>query len=300
MRTSPILIAILSVLAIGLFASFIWANSKSEENGQLKANNAHLSSQLAQLDSLKMDLQHEVDSLIATYTALAQENEELQSKLVQKDGLIARKTALVKNVRSASASDIRGLKQQMQDLINLKVNMEVSIHEIYRQNDSLKVEIVKKEEEVEVVKKEKKILTQLKENLENDLTLSNFKATAFRVEVEGKKGKVTSKGKRARNIVVSFDLNEIPAKYQGTRPLYMIIKDEQQNVIATDQFYPVTISRGDQTLNIHAVMRQQAEIGADQRINFNYDLEDKLQEGYYRIEIYTDIALLGVTSFRVG
>ena len=68
----------------------------------------------------------------------------------------------------------------------------------------------------------------------------------------------------------------------------------------TRALFPALIQGETQSINIAAVMRREADIDENQRLNFIYDVEEKLESGYYEVEIYTDIALLGVANFRVG
>jgi hypothetical protein len=47
------------------------------------------------------------------------------------------------------------------------------------------------------------------------------------------------------------------------------------------------------------VQQKDTDIVENQRLTFNYELEDKLKSGYYRVAVYTDIGLLGASSFRL-
>jgi hypothetical protein len=52
-------------------------------------------------------------------------------------------------------------------------------------------------------------------------------------------------------------------------------------------------------MDILAVRGKDVNLTANQRLSFNYDLEDKLNGGFYRVSVYTDIGLLGTSSFRL-
>ena len=132
------------------------------------------------------------------------------------------------------------------------------------------------------------------------LTLANFKASAFRVEVEKKRGsKATAKSRKAKRIKVSFDLTNVPEEYQGVRPLYLVISDDKATPIKLDNPIKAQIQVNGQTTDIIAAESKEINVTDNQRLSFSHDLAEKLGSGYYRVALYTDIGLLGANSFRL-
>ncbi|MDX1667003.1 MAG: hypothetical protein R3350_07230 [Saprospiraceae bacterium] len=134
----------------------------------------------------------------------------------------------------------------------------------------------------------------------NRLTLANFKASAFQVELERKNDKVTSKARRARRIIITFDLTNVPEEYQGVRPLYLVINDEKATpIVSTEDAINTEVMINGEVVDLVAAEAKEVDIAENQRLAFTHDLSDKLEPGYYRAAVYTDIGLLGAASFRL-
>ncbi|NJO86960.1 MAG: hypothetical protein HC821_02670, partial [Lewinella sp.] len=132
------------------------------------------------------------------------------------------------------------------------------------------------------------------------LTLDNFKATAFSVELmKGKGETVTATGRRARRIAVSFDLAGVPQEYQGVRTLYLVISDDKGKPITSEKTIPAKVNVNGQRMDILALATRELNIEESQRVNFSHELDQKLSEGFYRAQVFTDIGLLGASSFRL-
>ena len=52
-------------------------------------------------------------------------------------------------------------------------------------------------------------------------------------------------------------------------------------------------------MDIIAVAAQDENLGSSQRLSFTHELEDKISAGLYRVTAYTDIGMLGASSFRL-
>lgn len=303
MRSQAILTLLTILLSLTVVITFGWGKTKEVESLEFQEKTFALTSQVNELDVLKKELQSEIDSLMIAYEEVKTANHSLQKKVSRKNKAIDEKNELIAQIQEANFERTQSLTDQIKELIEMKTNLQTTIHKVHRQNDSLVVIVEKRIEERRQARKIARDLAAQNNKLEieNDgLMLKNFKATAFRIELEGKNGKIMSKAKRIKKIKVSFDLNEIPEKYQENRPVYMVIKNEKNHPIATQALFPALIQREDQSLNIEAVMRKELDILEKQRVDFEYNIEDKMEAGYYEIEIYTDIALLGKTSFRAG
>jgi hypothetical protein len=52
-------------------------------------------------------------------------------------------------------------------------------------------------------------------------------------------------------------------------------------------------------MDIIAVKAKDVDIAENQRLSFVYDLEEKLDPGFYRVSIFTEIGMLGSSSIRL-
>lgn len=268
----------------------------------LEARNTELSSEIENLNTLKEKLSFEVDSLHFAYELLATENEELQNSKEAAEAKAKQKDGVIRRVQRKAKSESANLKEQIELLLAEKAQLQQSINYIQMENDSLRMVTGQLTADLAASKSENQALADLNATIQEELkklTLSNFKASAFRVEVEKNKPKATAKSRRAKRIMVSFDLTEVNAKYQGVRPLYMVITDDKGTPIKDSNPIQAQVVVNGQQMDIQAVKQQEVNIEESQRLSFNHELEEKLKRGYYRVAVYTDIGLLGASSFRL-
>jgi hypothetical protein len=98
---------------------------------------------------------------------------------------------------------------------------------------------------------------------------------------------------------VSFDLTNVPEEYQGIRPIYLVLTDDKSTPIQVENAKPVKIVINQQEIDLFVAKSREVSLASNQRINFSYELEDKLKPGYYRASVYTDVGLLGASNFRL-
>ena len=296
----PIVIA--AILAILLLISGWWGWQQSKQKQQYQTERDELNQELSSLNELKADLEMEVDSLESAYTTLAEENESLQGSLVEAQSQISRQRAAVRAAQNNAAAEVNNLKAEIQALLEEKDILESSIFALQSENDSLRTLAGTLERDLSIARDENTALNNLNQAIQeelNRLTLANFKATAFQVELERRSSKVTARSGRARRIRVSFDLTNVPEEYQGVRPLYLTISDEKATPIEVSNPIRTSVIVNGQEMNIQAVEAKEMNITSSQRLTFTHELDEKLSAGYYRAAVYTDIGLLGAASFRL-
>lgn len=293
------------VLALLLLLAGIWGFRQSSAKSTLQKENDKMSKELSDLNDLKEDLAVEVDSLEEAFAVLTEENASLQNSLDDAASQIARKNAAVKAAErqaNTSVSEINNLRAEIQELLTSKEQLESSINELQTENDSLKTLAGVLVKDLSKMRADNEALANLNRSMEEELkklTLTNFKASAFQVEVERKKPKVTSKAKAARRVLVTFDLTEVPTEYHGIRPVYMAITDKTGNPIKAENPIQAKVVVNDQTMDLIAVKSKNVNITQSQRLSFTHDLSPRLKSGYYRVSVYTDIGLLGSSTFRL-
>lgn len=296
------LIILAVILGILLVGAGIWGITQNRAKNKLAAENTELNGSLEELEALRADLVREVDSLQQEYTVLAEQNTELQGSLTEAQDKIAATETALRNAKARSSSEINSLRAEIQQLMALKEDLQANITAVQAENDSLRAVTGILESDLSAARDENQALANLNQSIQTEverLTLANFKAQAFQVELERGNEKATAKARRARTIRVSFDLTDVPAKYQGLRTLYLTISDEQGTPInATNPIKAQTVVNN-QTMDIIAVKAKDMDITANQRLSFVYDLEDKLNPGYYRVAVFTDIGMLGASSVRL-
>lgn len=298
-RSLGVIIAILALLV--LLAGW-WGYSQNTARTALAEENEMLNSSISDLELLKKELATEVDSLRVAYNSLAEENTALQGSLSEVENRLAKKDADLRSAKSRNANEVNGLRAEIQELLAAKSQLEESIYAVQAENDSLRSVTGRLEADLSEVRADNQALTNLNNSIQDELkrlTLANFKATAFQVEAERRSSKATAKSGRTRRIRVTFDLANVPAEYQGTRPLYLVITNE--NGVPIDSENPLQAQSvvGGQRMDLIAQEAKEVNVAESQRLSFTHELSDKLDRGFYRASVYTDIGLLGAASFRL-
>ena len=212
------------------------------------------------------------------------------------------KDAAIKKIKNQSASESKNLNKQIQDLLKVKADLEASIGNLQAENDSLRTVTGQLTADLGAAKSENEQLNSLNRTIQDELkklTLENFKASGFRVEMEKKSAKATAKAGRARRLVTSFDLTGVKQQYQGLRPVYLVITDDKGTPIKLKNPIPAVVSVNGQNMDIQAAQQKEINIVENQRLSFTHELDEKLKAGYYRVSVYTDIGMLGASSFRL-
>ncbi|MDX2070011.1 MAG: hypothetical protein SFV55_16410 [Haliscomenobacter sp.] len=296
-----ILLIVALILGLGALGAGVWGLSQQKAKASLQAENQSMSQELSSLNELKEDLAAEVDSLESAYQTLAGENETLQGSLADAQSALARKDAEIKANRSNRLNEVNGLKGEIQQLLAEKANLEQVIGDLQAENQELKERTGQLERDLSTARTENTSLGNLNKTMQSELkrlTLANFKASGFQVEVEARKPKATASSGKARRVKVSFDLVDVPQEYQGLRPVYMVITDDKGVPIQGSNIQEKVTVNGT-SMDILAVKAKDVNITATQRLSFSHELEEKLRDGFYRVSVFTDIGMLGASSFRL-
>ena len=297
-----ILPIILGLLLLGIG---IWAFTLKGKNATLVTEKTALSSEMTKLEDVKVQLRASVDSLESAYTNLSEENTSLQTDVEdakQKAKNANRAASKWKRKLKEANDNSASLSAQIQALLAAKGDLESSIVSLQVQNDSLMSLTESLSSDLVQTREDKEALQRLNASINDELkrlTLANFQATAFNVSTLQKNGKLNAKAWRVKKVKVSFDLTNVPEKYQGVRPVYMVITDEKATPIKMDKVIEATVKVNGQSIDIQAIEAKEINISDSQRLAFSHDLVMKLKRGYYRVAVYTDIGMLGGSSFRL-
>ena len=297
---SIVVTALLIISAI--LGYFFWQKSRSmiSESQERQAT-------LDSLTQVKATIEGELDSLSMAYSNLRTENESLQGKVTNTAAIIEQKEITIKQIKASSAKNLEELRKQVADLQKAKTEYETIVTVLRQENEQLKQENARLTGENEQLKGEKQQLsgqvTDLAKQLEEQIRKTQsatFKASSFRVEVERRNDKLTTKARKARELLVSFDLADVPQPYQGPQKLYLVITDDKGVPIAAKNPTKTTVYAPTGPVEIMAQQVKQVVLESTQRMSFAHQLEDKLKSGNYVVAIYCDKGLLGASSFRVS
>jgi len=296
-KTIVLLLLLLALLGSG--ALMLMQNRKA---GILRAEKERIENELNGVNRLKEELKWEVDSLQKAYLNLSAENESLRESVIDAEKRLTQKVVQTQKLNKTNTnSQINGLRAEIQALLASKAELENIIGQLQSENDSLRVRTGDLERDLSIAQDEKAALTKLNKTIQDELqrmAVPSFQATAFQVEVEQRRPLATAKSSKARRILVTFDLANVPEKFRGIRPLYLVITNEQGVPISGSEI-PVKSMVNGEVVELIAARARDVNITPSQRLSFAHDLEDRLRPGFYRVSVFTDIGLLGAASFRL-
>ena len=310
-RNLTILAALLAILFL---AALIWGFTRNSEVGRLSTENTEMSEEVNQLTILRDRLTQEVDSLGVAYEQVAADNASLQGELAA-----AQKTAqaALYDMRQAQKSrkndnDVAyQMRLQIEDLLNVRAQLENNIAELTEENETLRSRNVQLNRDLSTAKTEAYNATKKSDNLERmnrtmeaeleKMTLGNFKATAIQVDLlRGSRGdKVTANASRARRINISFDLTDVPEEFLGVRPIYFVMTDQSGTPVISENPVRVKSIVNGAEMDLIALEGRDVNVERSQRLSFTHELDDKLDAGFYRAQIFTDLGMLGSANVQL-
>jgi septal ring factor EnvC (AmiA/AmiB activator) len=266
-----------------------------------------------QLDSTRTQLEGELASLNSSYGAQIALNdtlsEDLQKKITEVEDLKVRIAKARKDLKSSQAN-IAEIQARLDQMEELKVALEQDIFGLKEENQSLassnqalNTELAATKDEVNTLNKNVMALTSANEKLTGRLKTvapAGFRADNFTVSSATKKDKQTSKAKKIDEITVSFDLNNIPEEFQGSRDIYLVLTEFNGNPVAAVPGKEVTLKFGNEPVHVRAADLEKVNLKARQSMIMSFEPTDNLTPGTYNLMVYADNGYLGSTGFLVS
>jgi len=310
-KTLTILAAILGILFL---ISLFWGFSRNSAATELTEQNTELSGEVSQLAQLRANLEKQVDSLGIVYESAVADNESLRGELAKAQDVTKRALYDMRQAQKSRKNDNKvayDMRLQIEDLINARANLETSLAELETENKTLRKENVVLRQDLSTAKTEAYNFAKKSENLEtmtktmekqiNVMTLGAFKASAMQIDMyKGNKGtKVTANASRAKRMAVSFDLTDVPDKYLGVRPIYLVLTDQAGTPVASENPVRAKIISNGAAMDLIALEGRDVNIEKSQRISFTHEFDEKLKAGVYRAQVFTDIGSLGAGTVNL-
>jgi len=292
------LMAVILLLLLGGLGIWSWLRYDNLSTIR-QAENQHHEVVLDSLAQVKLDLEKNLEQLESDFSILRTENDTLANRLESSTNIIAEKELAIQEIKTQSIREESALRAQVQRLQTLKDRYETIIDVLAQKNTALSAENARLRGEADSLNTQ---ISELGRQLEAQIrqTLSaKYKATAFRVEMERRNDKLTLRAKRTRELKVSFDLNNVPAMFQGNQQLYMAITDDKGIPIPIDNPIQATIKTEKGNVAIIAQATRLQNVIENQHILLSYKLDDRLKKGTYIVSVYSEKGLLGVASFRL-
>lgn len=263
-------------------------STRTQLEGELASLNTSYGAQIALNDTLSVDLQKKITEVEELKVRIAKARKDLKSSQANIAEITAR-LAQMEELKVALEQDIFGLKEENQSLAS--------------SNQALNNELTATKDEVNTLNKNVMALTSANEKLTGRLKTvapAGFRADNFTVSSATKKDKQTSKAKKIDEITVSFDLNNIPEEFQGSRDIYLVLTEFNGNPVAAVPGKEVTLKFGNEPVHVRAADLEKVNLKARQSMIMSFEPTDNLTPGTYNLMVYADNGYLGSTGFLVS
>lgn len=280
--------AILALVIVIALLSFFLITSRRSLNEATRLR--------AFTEELNMELQMELDSVLADYN---QVKLEYDSILVDKDSIIQASAQEIQQLIARQA-DYNRIRRQLNGLREVTQNYVKEIDSLVTANQVLRAENVQIREEIIQVRARTTALAQDKEVLEEKVEMAatlrayQLDASAIRIRGAGREEE-TDRARRAEQIKVCFSLAENPIAPQGDRNIYVRIAAPDGNIlrISDDDAYSFIHSRDTLQFSLRGVVDYR-----NQEISkcLYWQRLAEFEPGVYLISLYSDEIKLGETS----
>ncbi len=232
------------------------ANAAHSQMDEYATISARLDSQIAQKDL-------EISKLKSINGNLASNNKKLSAELKTNKKLIA-------SMKDDLNEKTKAYEQQLGLLENDK-------KDLMRQRD-------------EMLQKYNKVLA-----LGSVLHASNIRLTALKLKRHGTKEKETNRARKADELKVEFDIDENRIAENGTKTLYLVIKDPQGNLLSSPSAGSGSMTMSNGSPMNYSVLKEIALVTNEpvKDISVDWKQEADYEKGVYTITIYNG-------GYRIG
>lgn len=284
--------ALIGVLIVGLaIVSFLLfrSHSANQEMQQLF--------EVEKEEMEKEEMENEYSNFANQYDELQIKinNDSLYQKLEQEKLKTQRLLEELRQVKSSNAAEIMRLRKELKTVRAVMRTYIIQIDSLNRINQQLTSENQSVKKKYNEATQQISSLSEEKKTLNEKVTLaSQLDATHITVTPTNKRGKKTDRIKRITRLDISFTVVKNITAETGQRTLYVRITKPNQEVLTKSaaNTFPY------ENRNIAYSIKKYIEYtGEEQNVTVYWNVEEFLQAGTYRVDIFADGNLIGSQTF---
>lgn len=275
-----------------IIAVYFFMTTKTELTGLLEEKEAQ-----------RVELQANLDGLMADHNQLKADNGELTATLAEKDLEIQAKAKEIEEALKFKWS-FYSVNKKFKELQKVSKGYEIQIAELKEANKELTAEnaMVKGKFAAEQQKTSElsKIKAHLTEKVNKASLLKTFKvyATGLKIKSSGKEA-ATDKARRINNIKVTFGVAKNTLAKAGTRDFFVRIAQPDSKILADGEGDEYAFTFKGEKLQF-SVAKSVEYANDNMMVNCYYALgTQKLVAGEYKVEVYEGNNVIGHASFLV-
>ncbi|MDD2244009.1 MAG: hypothetical protein VB024_05140 [Dysgonamonadaceae bacterium] len=286
---TPQFIAIIGILVI-LLAILI---------GFLVNKNSKISELEQQTEINKQELEDEYEAISLQYEGFkfSVKNDSLLYQLENEQAKVQRLQEQLRQTNASNADEIKRLKAELRSLRAVLKSYVEQIDSLNRQNEQLRAENKQITRQYKETHQTLSQVSEEKEQLSEKVKLaSKLVATNIRAKAVNDRGKEQSRLNRSTQFVVSFIVSRNITAEPGERTIFVRILTPDGGVLSKSQGNTFPFESG----NIQYSMKRTIEYGGEETsVTMYWDIEEYLQPGTYKADVFADGSHIGSTSFTM-
>ena len=224
-------------------------------------------------------------------------NDSLYEKLEQEKIKTQRLLEELRQVKSTNAAEIMRLRKELKTVRAVMRTYIIQIDSLNRLNQQLTTENQDVKKKYNEATRQITSLSEEKKNLNEKVTLaSQLDATHIKVITKNSRGKETSRIKKITRLEIRFTITKNITAKTGQRPIYVRITKPNQEVLTKNAANTFAYENRNLTYSIQKFIEY---TGEEQNVTVYWDVEEFLQAGTYRIDIFADGNLIGNGQFTL-
>lgn len=264
-----------------------------------------LNMEYSKVENSNIELQAELDSLLAEHERIKAQYGDLSDQLSEKDSIIMANAAQIEELINSQA-DYRKIKKQLARLQNISQEYVQEMDKLYKENQALKEENISVKADLEQERQDKENIQKSNEALNAKISGAavykayNIRSAGYMIKNKGNE-EPTDKAARVKRIKTTFILGENSLIEAGPVNVYCRIAVPGSGKVLTP-------GSGETYSFVHNGQRLQYStktvVNYDkqaQTVTMNWDLmsDDKAVKGKYVVQVFTDNQFLGESFFTL-
>lgn len=288
-KKKGLIIAAIVVLALGLIAvSYLLfrSHSANQEMQQL-------------FDVEKEEMENEYSNFANQYDELQVKinNDSLYQKLETEKLKTQRLLEELRQVKSSNAAEIMRLRKELKTVRAVMRTYIIQIDSLNRLNQQLTTENQTVKQKYSEATRQISSLSEEKKNLNDKVALaSQLDVTNIAVTPTNNKGKATKRIKKITTLSIRFTIVKNITAQTGQRAIYVRITKPNREVLTKS---PSNTFPYENQQIAYSIKKYIEYTGEEQTVNVYWQVEEFLQGGTYRVDIFADGNLIGSQSFAL-
>lgn len=280
----PILVFIILLLAgVGILTYYLF--EQKEQNKEMQA--------LAELD--KKEMENEYQRFANQYSEMKTQisNDSIIAQLTKEQERTQQLLNELRQVKSNDAREIARLKRELATVRAVLRSYVLEIDSLNRINQNLTAENTRIKGEYEAANRQIEGLSTEKQNLSEKVAIAaQLDAININMSLRDKRGRSTSKMKKAKTLQVDFSIAKNVTATNGMRTLYVRIVSPTGTVLGGAGTFPY------ENKNLQASMKKTVEYGGTQtNVTTYWNIDQALVAGSYQVSIFAEGNMIGSRSF---